>query len=240
LRAPVLTVGLLTFGKRPQPHLSYADSPLLTGFIPKGESELCPIAPNMQSVAANPIFGRAVSVIPNESMHADCERTRVLYERHRCSIFAHCLRQLRDRLDAEDAMQATFLNAFRSVRSGFVPELELSWLFAIANHVIANRRRADARRRRVEAPTDLSRLHDAVASPTVESDDLAHLDEALAAIPEQQRRALMLREWHGLAYREICAQLELSQGAVEQLIFRARRSLAEELTRRSGTSTTIG
>ena len=48
-------------------------------------------------------------------------------------------------------------------------------------------------------------------------------------MPENQRRAILLREWQGLSYREIAAELELSQAAVETLIFRARRSLASTL-----------
>ena len=48
-------------------------------------------------------------------------------------------------------------------------------------------------------------------------------------MPESQRRAILLREWQGLSYREIAAELELSQTAVETLIFRARRSLAKGL-----------
>ena len=49
-------------------------------------------------------------------------------------------------------------------------------------------------------------------------------------MPDQQRRAILLREWQGLSYREIAEELELSQSAVETLIFRARRSLAKGLT----------
>ena len=48
-------------------------------------------------------------------------------------------------------------------------------------------------------------------------------------MPEQQRRAILLREWQGLSYREVAAELEVSQSAVETLIFRARRSLAQGL-----------
>jgi hypothetical protein len=48
-------------------------------------------------------------------------------------------------------------------------------------------------------------------------------------MPELQRRAILLREWRGLSYKEIAAELELSNAAVETLIFRARRSLAELL-----------
>jgi hypothetical protein len=57
-----------------------------------------------------------------------------------------------------------------------------------------------------------------------------HLADGLSAMPEQQRRALLLREWQGLSYREIGAELHLTQGATEQLLFRARRTLARELT----------
>ena len=48
-------------------------------------------------------------------------------------------------------------------------------------------------------------------------------------MPEQQRRAILLREWQGLSYREIAEELEVTQSAVETLIFRARRSLAAGL-----------
>ena len=48
-------------------------------------------------------------------------------------------------------------------------------------------------------------------------------------MPENQRRAILLREWQGLTYREISTELGLSQAAVETLIFRARRALAQGL-----------
>ena len=86
---------------------------------------------------------------PASSLDAGAKAS-ALYERHARSIYAHCLSRLGSRQDAEDALQVTYLNALRSFRRGVVPELELAWLFAIANRVISNRRRADSRRRRVE------------------------------------------------------------------------------------------
>src|ERR687887_207283 len=68
-----------------------------------------------------------------------------------------------------------------------------------------------------------------VAAPEGSEDELIPLEDALADMPETQRRALLLREWQGLSYREIAAELEVSQSAVETLIFRARRSLARRL-----------
>ena len=48
-------------------------------------------------------------------------------------------------------------------------------------------------------------------------------------MPELQRQAIILREWRGFSYKEIAAELELTDAAVETLIFRARRSLASKL-----------
>ena len=57
-------------------------------------------------------------------------------------------------------------------------------------------------------------------------DDLVR---ALQKIPPTQRQALVLRELEGRSYKEIGELLDVSESALEALIFRARRSLAEEL-----------
>lgn len=163
-----------------------------------------------------------------------------LFERHGRAVYAFCLSRLGNRPDAEDAVQSTFLNAHRSMRAGVQPELESAWLFAIANRVVMNRRRADRRRRRVEAPRDLDDIAERVPGHHAQHDELLHLNDAVAALPEQQRRALLMREWQGLSYREIASLLQVSQGATEQLIFRARRRLARELESLQRRSSTIG
>ena len=82
-----------------------------------------------------------------------------------------------------------------------------------------------ARRRAVEVAQDPHALEEIVAAPAP-SNELDGLTDALATLTEQQRHAIILREWHGLSYSEIAERLELSQAAVETLLFRARRSLA--------------
>jgi RNA polymerase sigma-70 factor (ECF subfamily) len=157
------------------------------------------------------------------------DATRTLYERHGSRIFAFCRSRLGTREEAEDATQTTFLNAFRSLRGGLVPQYELPWLFRIADNVCRDRRKSAWRRGRLEAVSDLQELQDVVAAPERSADALEGLGDALAAMPERQRRALMLREWQGLSYAEIAAELGVSKAAVETLIFRARRSLARGL-----------
>ena len=153
-----------------------------------------------------------------------------LYERYSGQIFGFCVNQLGSREEAEDALQSTFLNAHRALQRGVLPEAELPWLFKIAHNVCLTRRRSTRRRGRIESPSDFETVQDVVPAPAREPrEELMLLTDALAEMPDNQRRAILLREWKGLSYHEIADELELSQSAVETLIFRARRTLAANL-----------
>jgi RNA polymerase sigma-70 factor (ECF subfamily) len=158
-----------------------------------------------------------------------------LYEQHRRAVFGLCYKQLRRREDADDAVQTTFVYALLSLRRGVAPELELPWLFTIAHNVCSTRRRAGIRRGAHEFAHDLDEVQHLLASP--ERFDEATTEDfaaVLRAIPERQRQALLLREWRGLSYEEIGAELGLSQSATETLLFRARQNVAQRLRARTG------
>jgi RNA polymerase sigma factor (sigma-70 family) len=180
-------------------------------------------------MAAVPYEGHAAAA-PFRPGRPEDEATRLLYERHQRKILSFCQHQLGNREEAEDATQITFLNAFRGLKRGTSPEFESAWLYKIAHNVCLTKQRNSHRRRLVEAPSDLGLIEEVVPAHEGESDELFGLTNALRAVPEQQRRALLLREWKGLSYREIADEMRLSQAAVETLLFRARRSLAEALT----------
>jgi hypothetical protein len=95
--------------------------------------------------------------------------------------------------------------------------------------VCLSRRRSSWRRGRVESPNNFEVLQEVVPGREQVADELIRLQDALEEMPENQRRAILLREWQGLTYREISDELGLSQAAVETLIFRARRALAQGL-----------
>jgi RNA polymerase sigma-70 factor, ECF subfamily len=162
-------------------------------------------------------------------MSAAPDRAEELFTEHSRRIYAYCLRQLGSREEAEDAVQATYLNACRSLLSGFEPDVAQAWLFKVAHNVCLTKQRSAWRRRRVERPEDIQEIEELIASPHDPGDELLGIDDALASLPAQQRRAILLREWHGLSYREVAAEMGVTQGAVETLIFRARRSLAAAL-----------
>ncbi len=157
------------------------------------------------------------------------EETARLYSEYHAKIYRHCLRQLRSREDAEDAVQNTFLRVHTALQRGVVPEFEGPWLYKISHNVCLSRRLGTTRRARVEAPTDLGPLEERTAGREPPRDELFGLDGALAAMPPRLRRAILLREWQGLSYAEIAQTLDISHSAVETLIFRARRHLAKAL-----------
>jgi RNA polymerase sigma-70 factor, ECF subfamily len=173
----------------------------------------------------------------NQTAQADVQVADVqtavqgLYERHGARVQAYCRRRLHSQEEAEDALQTTFLYACRGLRRGVVPESEIGWLLKIARNVCLSTWDSDRRRRRLElvqAPALLEGLTPAAPS---EPESVIALEAALDDLTELQRRAILLREWRGLSYREIAEELELSQSAVETLIFRARRTLARSLDR---------
>jgi RNA polymerase sigma factor (sigma-70 family) len=167
------------------------------------------------------------AVAPAGTVAASDATLEGLYERHADRVFGYCLKWLRSREEAEDAAQTTFLYAMRGLRRGVKPDFEPAWLLAIARNVCLTRTES-SRRRSVEIAHDPHVLEDSVSAPMVR-DDLDGLAEALGELTELQRRAIVMREWQGLSYREIAEELDLSQAAVETLLFRARRALAARL-----------
>jgi RNA polymerase sigma factor (sigma-70 family) len=178
-------------------------------------------------VAAVPQIGRATRV--ERPVAPGVNAAAELYERYSEQILGYCQHQLGSREEAEDAVQTTFMNALRGLQRGIVPELESAWLFKIAHNVCLSRHRSSWRRGKVEAPNNFEVLQEVVAGPDHAADELIRLQDVLEGMPETQCRAILLREWQGLTYKEISTELGLTQGAVETLIFRARRALAQGL-----------
>lgn len=179
-------------------------------------------------MAAAPSIGRATGVEAPAAPPGSLA-VHTLYERHADRVLAYCAYHLRDRNEAEDALQTTFMHALRALQRGVVPEIELAWLLSIARNVCLTRWNTNRRRSQLEVARDPHVLQEVAPGRESEGEELFRLQEALEAMPERERRAILLREWQGLSYREIAAELGLSQSAVETLIFRARRVLANGL-----------
>ena len=148
-----------------------------------------------------------------------------LYRHHAAEVFRYAYAVLGNRADAEDVTQTTFVNALRALERGEKPRKPTNWLITIAHNLIRQRfRQQQSRPLEVELDRDV-----AIEEQVDEGPSIDELVRALQRIPPTQRQALVLRELEGRSYAEIGELLGVSQSALEALIFRSRRSLAEEL-----------
>jgi RNA polymerase sigma-70 factor (ECF subfamily) len=177
-------------------------------------------------MSANPVLERPQLAQGEGSPQ---ERTGDLYERYYERVFGYCLYKLGDRQEAEDAAQTTFLWVMRALEQGIEPRMEANWLFTIAQNACRARLKTRGRKRQQETLSDPQILERVAPGRPGVPVELVGLEEALRDMPELQRQAIILREWRGFSYKEIAAELGLSDAAVETLIFRARRSLASRL-----------
>ncbi len=154
-----------------------------------------------------------------------------LVRRHQQRVYHIAFRLLRDPLEAEDAAQEVFLKVYENAHR-FEPKASVAaWLHRItANHCLNL-----LRRRRPQESLD---REDAVSPPdpgatpleALEEQDLnRRLEELLQGLPENQRRALVLKRFAGLSYQEIGEELGLSPQAVDGLLKRARQFLQKAL-----------
>jgi RNA polymerase sigma-70 factor, ECF subfamily len=157
-----------------------------------------------------------------------------LFQQHSTLVLAICRRLLADPAEAEDAMQQTFLHAYRSLLAGGEPRQPAAWLASIARNECLNRIRA---RTREPVADELS--NGATGSPdalnaAIASEDLRALGHTIKRLPAHQREALLLHEFCGLRYDEVAAAIGVSESAIGSLLFRARSRLRFLLQRAYG------
>jgi len=161
-------------------------------------------------------------------------RLSELFARHGAAVLGLCRVLLRQREEAEDAAQQAFLSAYRSLLNGAEPRHPAAWLATIARNEcrarIAQRMREPLLDRQADPP---SPLPDPVAEAAAQA-DLTTLWRAVGDLPRRQRKALLLREFSGLSYRELAFALAVSEETVESLLFRARRELRLRLQPAAG------
>jgi RNA polymerase sigma-70 factor, ECF subfamily len=172
--------------------------------------------------------------------HGDREAFSLLVQRHRKPLINFIYRFTVDPGESEDLAHEVFIKIFQSA-SRYEPRAAFStWLYRIATNLALNYLR-DHRPQRVnsldggsEEEEDRSRLELRDKAALVEDQLLAQervrqIREALAALPENQRLAVVLTKYQGLSLKETAEVMKCSEVAVKSLIFRAYAALREKL-----------
>ena len=159
-------------------------------------------------------------------------------------IYGLIYRIVNDPSDAADTMQDVFLKVFRGMKHFHGESSLKTWIYRIALHEAANRRRWWFRHKAQETPIDPieagecefrgeQRLVDPGESPFekfAHTEVRAAVDQALQQVPEPYRTALILRDLEEMSYEEIAEVLAISLGTVKSRITRGRDALREKLT----------
>src|SRR5271157_4937310 len=157
-------------------------------------------------------------------------------------IYGLIYRIVNDPSDAADTTQEVFLKVFRGMKHFHGESSLKTWIYRIALHEAANRRRWWFRHKAQETPIDpipageheyaKGRLVDPGESPFekfAHDEVCAAVERALQQVPEPYRTALILRDLEDMSYEEIAEVLAISLGTVKSRITRGRGALRREL-----------
>jgi RNA polymerase sigma-70 factor (ECF subfamily) len=158
-------------------------------------------------------------------------------------LYAAALRMTRNPTDAEDLVQETYLRAYRGF-GGFQEGTNLkAWLYKILTNTYINIYRAKKRRPEQETLDDVEDFYlyrriggleavDADRSPEAEVLDAipeSAVTEAVEALPEQFRMAVLLADVEGFSYKEIADIMDVPIGTVMSRLHRGRKQLQRRL-----------
>ena len=165
----------------------------------------------------------------------DAAAFTALVRRYQDRIYNVTFRMLTNAEDAADAAQETFLAAYEGLGRFRGDSALYTWLYRIAmNKALAKRRSLASRKEFTASPEDsvLARLEDRVEGPSeaAERHERAEaVQEAIAALGDDLRSVVVLRDIEGLEYEEIAEALQIALGTVKSRLHRARFALRELL-----------
>jgi RNA polymerase sigma factor (sigma-70 family) len=152
-----------------------------------------------------------------------------IVDHHSRAVYATCLSVLKDRHEAEDAAQATFLVLVKKA-SSLRKTVLAGWLFLTANNVARNALKAKIRRaRREKENVTMNQQTSTTAIEGLPEETMAMLNPALASLPSRQRDALVLRYIHGLTREETAREIGCPSGTVHSRVKAGLEKLRRKL-----------
>jgi RNA polymerase sigma-70 factor (ECF subfamily) len=173
------------------------------------------------------------------SMGGDLDSFNQLVLRWERPIYALAYRVIGREEDARDVCQETFLRAFRAL-GGFKGQAKFSsWLYRIALNLCRDWIRRERRQPLAQTPEGVDLVELAGEAEDTESiEELvarkeigAAVAKAMALLPEEQRTAIVLKEYHGLTFQEIADMLDCPLSTVKTRLYQGLTVLRRQLER---------
>ena len=178
------------------------------------------------------------SKIMIEVAGGDLAAFRTLVEHHHKPLISFIARFTGDRDSAEDIAQEVFLRVFKAAKD-YKPQAKFkTWLFTIATNLCLNEIRGNKNSPKFVDLYSLYEQEYPIVAPEAYSPQKAAensemrtaLRKAIQNLPENQRIAILLRQYNDFSYNDISKIMGISTSAVESLIQRARQSLKKSLS----------
>ncbi|PWB57344.1 MAG: RNA polymerase sigma factor RpoE [Nitrosomonadales bacterium] len=174
------------------------------------------------------------------AQHGDKRAFELLVIKYQRKLTRLLSRFIRDAAEVEDVAQEAFIKAYRALPSFRGESAFYTWLYRIGintakNYLVAQGRRAPTITE--YSPEDAENFEDAGELRDINTPENELMtkqigqtvNSAMAALPEELRMAITLREIEGLSYEEIAEVMNCPIGTVRSRIFRAREAIAEKL-----------
>ena len=178
------------------------------------------------------------------SINGDSDSFNELILRWERPIYALAYRTIGREEDARDVCQETFLRAFRALPRFRGQAKFSSWLYRIALNLCRDWIRRERRTPLVQPPEEVDVMELAAAAEPSESiedlvarkDAVRAVERAMALLPEEQRTAIVLKEYHGLTFQEIADLVGCPLSTVKTRLYQGLTVLRRELARAGETS----
>ncbi|WP_413333156.1 RNA polymerase sigma factor [Brevibacterium sp. GP-SGM9] len=161
----------------------------------------------------------------------DIEAFEALVDRYETKLLRFAWRTLGDKQDAEDVVQDTLVQAWKSLTALAEPAAFGTWIYRMASNRCTDvLRRRMARPAEAQDPADMG--HHADGNASVENSveartALQHFSQVIQTLSSEQRVTWVLHQLEGLSYSEVATTLGISEGSVRGRIHRARVAIAE-------------
>ena len=157
---------------------------------------------------------------------------RELLERYRTKILAICMRMVKNKTEAEEAAQDSFVKIYFHLKDFDMARNFSVWAGSIAVNECRDRLRRRSRYSRTFR--DIEEI-DSASNPTImaadcdDQENLKQVEAALEELPEKLKEVIVLKAYSDYSYDEIAAILKIRIGTVMSRLFRARQKLSEIL-----------
>ena len=175
-------------------------------------------------------------------LQGDRNMFRLLVEKYQSMVFRTCMGFLHDKDDSDDLTQDIFIQTYQILASYKGDAAFSTWLYRITVNACLNKIRKSSKNSFLQRLENVfvSEKNKEYSFPTADAENPEDLlikternewvERALNSLPEKQRIAIVLSKYDDLSQREIAAIMEITEGAVEALIQRAKANLREKLS----------